>query len=673
MTATSTKPDTRMHGQAVAEPVSVLPSPTGTTSHSPSARDRLARLAAHLLPSRFTSDSPPDFAEYDYVIVGGGTAGAVLADRLTEDANVNVAVIEGGPSDIGNDAVLDLRRWMELLGSELDYDYATTEQPMGNSHIKHSRAKVLGGCSSHNTLISFRPLKEDLDGWANDHGCPSWSARTIQPYGDRLKLNTVPVAPQHRNHVVRDWVQAASHATGAPVLEDMNSHIVHGNRSKPFQQGVGFFNISYDPNTGQRSSASVAYLHPIMPGGPRARPNLHLFLETWASKLDLETNETDGRLRAKGVHVKDKQGHSFTLKAKHDVILCAGAIDTPRLLLLSGIGPRAELQQLGIKVQADVPGVGENLQDHPESIIMWETRDTPAETVMSSDAGLFLRILPQRGEPGSNKLPSEPTSHPGPDMMAHIYQVPWAEHTGRLGFDVPAHAICMTPNISRSQGRGKLSLRSADAQDKPLLDFRYFEDEQGYDAHILVEGIKIARKIAKEPCFARHLLREVAPGPKIQSDADLSAYARSVAHTVYHPCGTCKMGSTATDPLAVVDEADMRVRGCSNLRVIDASVFPAITSVNPMLTVLQVAEAGAERIRNEVWKARWAREAAARVMLQPNSGIGREEQQVQLRQQQELEEQRRRSKQSDKRRSVGANETSVSLMSASDLARRARG
>ncbi|CAD6958857.1 unnamed protein product [Tilletia laevis] len=671
MTASSSNPDTRMHGQAVAQPIPTQDTPANEPStHSPTARERLARLAAHLLPSRFTSSSPPDCV-YDYVIVGGGTAGAVLADRLTEDANVNVAVIEGGPSDIGNDAVLDLRRWMELLGSELDYDYATTEQPKGNSHIKHSRAKVLGGCSSHNTLISFRPLKEDLDGWANDHGCPSWSSRHLQPYGDRLKLNTVPVAPQHRNHVVRDWVQAASRATGAPVLEDMNSHIVHGHQSTPFQQGVGFFNISYDPNSGQRSSASVAYLHPIMPGGPRARTNLHLFLETWASKLDLDNEGGEGLVRAKGVQVTDKRGHSFTLSAKHDVILCAGAIDTPRLLLLSGIGPRAELEQLGVEVLVDVPGVGENLQDHPESIIMWETPDTPTETVMSSDAGLFLRILPRAGESGSEHLPTEPTSHPGPDLMAHIYQVPWAEHTGRLGFDVPAHAICMTPNITRSQGRGKLSLQSADGQDKPLLDFRYFEDEQGYDAHILVEGIKIARKIAKEPCFARHLLREVAPGPKIQSDADLSAYARSVAHTVYHPCGTCKMGTPTTDPLAVVDERDMRVRGCANLRVMDASVFPAITTVNPMLTVLQVAEAGAERIRNEAWRARWGREDLGRAKRV-------EEEQVQLRRQQrqseekEEEQRRRRNKESERRRSVGSNETSVSLMPTSDLHRGAR-
>ncbi|KAL9935846.1 hypothetical protein V8E36_005423 [Tilletia maclaganii] len=622
MTASSsTKPDTRMHGQAVEEPSSASQSDLSAAtppppSYTAAAMDRLSRLASQLLPARFSNGgSAGADIEFDYVIVGGGTAGAVIADRLTEDSNLSVAVIEGGPSDQGNDRALDLRRWMEMLGSEFDYDYATTPQHRGNSHIKHSRAKILGGCSTHNTLISFRPLREDLDNWARHHGCPSWSAAQIQPYGDRLKVNAIPVAPQHRNHVARDWVEAASRATGAPILEDMNAHIVHGDANKPFRKGVGFFNISYDPASGQRSSASVAYLHPIMPGGPRMRKNLHLFLETWAHKLEFAEKGRDGARegkdrRATGVCVTDKYGHTFRLRAKHDIILCAGAIDTPRLLLLSGVGPSAELGQLGIPCEIDVPGVGENLQDHPESIIMWETRETPAETVMSSDAGLFLRVLPEQDGVGQEG-PVEPIPHPGPDLMFHIYQVVWAEHTARLGYPVPKHAICMTPNITRSLGRGKLSLRSSDPQEKPLLDFRYFEDEQGYDERILVEGLKIARKVAKEPIFARHLVREVAPGPSITSDADLSSYARAVAHTVYHPCGTCKMGDLARDPAAVVSEADLRLRGTSNVKVADASVFPQIPSVNPMLTVLQVAEAAAERIRMGLWRARWAAQDAA--------------------------------------------------------------
>lgn len=544
-----------------------------STTQKPSARQRLVSLASHLLPQGNT--------EFDYVIVGGGTAGAVLANRLTEDRNVTVAVIEGGPSDVGLDRVLDLKRWLELLGSDLDYDYPTTEQPMGNSHIRHSRARVLGGCSSHNTLISFRPFNEDLDHWAKYYGCPDWHSQKIQPYGDKLKMNIVAVAPQHRNQVAKDWVTASSSTTGAPILDDMNGKIVHGGG---FDKAVGFFNISYDPYTGHRSSASVAYLHPIMPHGPYRRDNLHLFLETWAKHLVYD--EADP-LKVAGVAVRTSAGLEKTITARKEVILCAGAIDTPRLLLHSEIGPKSELENLGLKCRHDLPGVGENLQDHPESIIMWATKDTPTETTMLSDAGLFVRALPQD---------AEPNHHSGPDLMFHIYQTPFAENTERIGLRRPDHAICMTPNICRSQGRGKISLASANPVDKPLINFRYFEDKNRYDERIIVEGMKIARKIAQTSPFKEHLLEEVAPGPSVQSDEDLSKYARSVHHTVYHPACSTMMGDPK-NPLTVVDQKDLKVVGVKGLRICDAGVLPVLPTANPMLTILMVAERCAELIK----------------------------------------------------------------------------
>lgn len=543
-----------------------------STTQKPSARQRLVNLASHLLPAGNT--------EFDYIIVGGGTAGAVLANRLTENSDVTVAVVEGGPTDVGEDRVLDLKRWLELLGSELDYDYPTTEQPMGNSHIRHSRARVLGGCSSHNTLISFRPFNEDLDIWAEKLGCPDWHSKKIQPYGDRLKMNIVPVAPQHRNQVAKDWVQASSSVTGAPIMDDMNGAIVHGGA---FDKACGFFHISYDPATGGRSSASTAYLHPIMPHGPYRRNNLHLFLETWTQKLVYD--EADP-LKVKGVAVRTSAGLEKTLTARKEVILCAGAVDTPRLLLHSEVGPKADLEKLGLKCRLDLPGVGWNLQDHPESIIMWSTKDTPTETTMLSDAGLFLRVLPKE---------AEMHPHNGPDLMFHIYQTPFADNTEREGFRRPEHAICMTPNITRSQGRGKLSLASADPADKPLLDFKYFEDKNGYDAQILVAGMKWARKIAQQSPFKEHLIEEVAPGPAIQTDEELSQYARSVAHTVYHCASTCTMGRPE-DPMIVVDQKDLTIKGLKNIRICDASVLPTLPTANPMLTVLMVAERCADLI-----------------------------------------------------------------------------
>lgn len=564
-----------VHGQT-NEPA---PKVDQSSSHGPSARDRLASLASHLLPQGRT--------EFDYVIVGGGTAGAVLANRLTQDRNVSVAVIEGGPSDVGLDRVLDLRRWLELLGSDLDYDYPTTEQPRGNSFIRHSRAKVLGGCSSHNTLISFRPFNADLNLWANHYGCPSWAAPEIQPYGDRLKLNCVPVAPQQRNQVARDWVEACELATGVERIGDFNAQIAHRGG---FTQGVGFFNISYDPYDGSRSSASVAYLHPIMPHGQHRRHNLHLFLETWAKQLVFDAKDPN---RIRGVQVRSQYGLEKTLTAKRDVILCAGAVDTPRLMMLSGIGPGQHLREKGIPVKHDLPGVGENLHDHPESIIIWETRDTPPETVMSSDAGLFLKVFKDKEPWNMDDVP---------DLMFHIYQVPFCDNTQRLGYPVPDHAICMTPNICRSQARGTLTLASSDPSEKPLLNFKYFEDKDDYDAKILVEGMKWARKIAQQSPFKEHLVKEVAPGPSVQSDEDLSEYARRVAHTVYHPAGTCRMGThSSSDPNVVVNEKDLRVVGLQGLRVCDASVLPILPTINPMLTILMVAERSADLIIQDGW------------------------------------------------------------------------
>ncbi|PWN90013.1 alcohol oxidase [Acaromyces ingoldii] len=572
-------PDTNaVHGQTTeAGPSS---SATSSQPKTPSARERLASLASHLLPQGNT--------EFDYVIVGGGTAGAVLADRLTQDKDVSVAVIEGGPSDVGLDRVLDLSRWLELLGSDLDYDYPTTEQPMGNSHIRHSRAKVLGGCSSHNTLISFRPFNADLDLWADGYGCPSWRSSAIQPYGDRLKLNIVPVAPQQRNQVARDWVQACETATGAPMIRDFNAQIAHNGG---FQQGVGFFNIAYNPYDGSRSSASVAYLHPIMPHGPYRRNNLHLFLETWAQRLTFDEKDPQ---RVRGVAVRTKHGLEKTLTARREVLVCAGAVDSPRLLLHSGIGPKADLEKVGLPCRHDLPGVGENLHDHPESIIIWETKETPPETVMSSDAGLFLKVLPDSAEPFP--MPSVP------DLMFHIYQIPFTDNTNRMGYPHPDHAICMTPNICRSQARGKLSLASSDPAVKPLLNFRYFEDKDSYDAKILVEGMKWARKIAQQSPFKEHLVREIAPGAHIQTDEDLSEYARRAAHTVYHPAGTCKMGTPGRDAHVVVDERDLRVVGLRGIRVVDASVMPILPTINPMLTVLMVAERAADLITQDAWQ-----------------------------------------------------------------------
>lgn len=537
-----------------------------------------------------TQTLPSDAASaYDYIVVGGGTAGCVLASRLSSYLpERKILLIEAGPSDLDLSSVLNLREWLSLLGGHLDYDYGTTEQPMGNSHIRHSRAKVLGGCSSHNTLISFRPFRHDMERWVQQ-GCEGWDFDTLVRLVDNLRNTIQPVHARHRNQLCKDWVLSCSDALGIPVIADFNTEIIEQGQ---LTQGAGFFSVSYNPDDGYRSSASVAYIHPILKGQER-RPNLTVLTEAHVSRINLNADGSE----VSGIAVTLKSGEQLTLHARKETVLSAGAVDTPRLMLHSGIGPRAQLEDLGIPVVRDIPGVGENLVDHPETIIMWQLKKPvpPNQTTMDSDAGVFLR------REATNAAGSDGNSA---DIMMHCYQIPFTLNTSRLGYPLvkEQYAFCMTPNIPRPRSRGRVYLTSANPTVKPALDFRYFTDPEGYDAATLVAGIRAARKIADQSPFKDWLEKEVAPGPAVQSDEAISEYARRVAHTVYHPAGTTKMGNVEKDPMAVVDPK-LKVRGIKGLRIADAGVFPEMTSINPMLTVLAIGERAAELIAmEEGWK-----------------------------------------------------------------------
>ncbi|KAI9820025.1 MAG: hypothetical protein M1827_006596 [Pycnora praestabilis] len=529
--------------------------------------------------------------DFDYIIVGGGTAGCVIGSRLSDYLpDKKVLLIEAGPSDYMNDRVLNLKEWLNLLGGELDYDYGTTEQPNGkscfprNSHIRHSRAKVLGGCSSHNTLISFRPFEYDAKVW-QDMGCYGWTFKEFMRVLDNLRNTVQPVHDRHRNQLCKDWVEACSNSFDIPIIHDFNKEIKHTGSLK---QGVGFFSVSYNPDDGRRSSASVAYLHPII-RGEETRANLTILTNAWVSRINVEGDTVTG------VNLALQSGEKLTLKAKKETILCAGAVDTPRLMLLSGLGPKQQLRDLRIKLVKDLPGVGENLLDHPESIIIWELNKPvpPNQTTMDSDAGIFLRREIPNARGGDGDIA---------DIMMHCYQIPFCLNTERLGYDTPIDAFCMTPNIPRPRSRGRVYLTSADPTVKPALDFRYFTDPEGYDAATIVAGLKAARQVAEKEPFKSWIKREVAPGPTLQTDEELSEYGRKVAHTVYHPAGTTKMGDPKRDPLAVVD-CNLRVAGLKGVRIADAGVFPAMPSINPMLTVLAIGERAAEMLAEEAgWR-----------------------------------------------------------------------
>ena len=433
-------------------------------------------------------------------------------------------------------------------------------------------------------------------------GCKGWNFKTMMRLIDNLRNQIQPVHNRHRNQVCKDWIESCSTAMNIPVIKDFNKEI---RETGSLQQGVGFFSVAYNPDDGRRSSASVAYIHPILRGHEK-RPNLTILTNAWVSKVNV-SNKT-----VTGVNLTLSSGTKLTISPKIETILCAGAVDTCRLLLLSGIGPSKQLTDLSIPVIHSLPGVGENLLDHPETIIMWELNaPIPPQTTMDSDAGIFLR----RELPNAAASNTDPFLNPKgladgtvADIMMHCYQIPFCLNTARLGYDAPLNAFCMTPNIPRPRSRGRIFLTSSDPSVKPSLDFRYFTDPENYDAQTLVAGLKAARKIAQQAPFSKWLKREVAPGPSVQTDEELSEYGRKVAHTVYHPAGTTKMGGRA-DKMAVVDP-ELKVRGLKGVRIADAGVFPTMTTINPMLTVLAIGERAAELI---AWEAGWRGDARARL------------------------------------------------------------
>lgn len=501
-----------------------------------------------------------DEETYDYVVIGGGTAGCIVAARLSEDASTRVLLIEAGPSDEHEERAGSIRRWAEMLEGEYDLDYRSIPQERGNSHIRQARIRILGGCSTANTMITWRPLRGDLDEWAA-LGVEGWDYETVSPHYDRLRTGIVPVADADRNPYVRDAVQAASAALSLPLRTTWND--------TEFIQGAGFFEIGYDPKTNLRSSTSRAYLHSV------DRPNLRLRLETLVERLVIENG------RAVAARVRTPDGELREVRARRELIVCCGAIDTPALLMRSGIGPREVLEAAGVPALVDAPGVGENLQDHAEGLIVWEARGDRADVCATGwDAGYVTTV---------------DAASTTPDVSTHIPLTSWTVHAERFGAEIPQNNIAFAPNVAKPRSRGRVWITSPSADDAPSIDYRSFTDSEGHDERMLVAGVRMARQVAQQEPLASHIVREVFPGDDIQTDEELSAVLRATHQTVYHVSCTCRMGGD-DDPLAVLDSR-LRVRGVAGLRIVDASVFPTLSALNPVGLIMTVAERAADMIR----------------------------------------------------------------------------
>ena len=478
--------------------------------------------------------------QFDYVIVGGGTAGCIIAARLAEDASLSIALVEGGPALDTDPMVLGYHGAMPLLGDpRYDYDYEVVPAPRGNSGIRYSRAKMLGGCSSHNDTIAFLPQAREFEAWES-LGAEGWSMCQNRPYFERAITKT-------NVHRVAGENQLACAAHRAAIEFGLPEHDLHTDQ---YEEAAGWLYLNERDEV--RQSTAVAYLYPLQ----YLPENLTLLTETWAQRVVL-----DGDGRATGV-----QTSVGTLSARNEVILCAGAIDTPRLLMFSGIGPRAHLKDVGIDPIHDLAGVGENLQDHLEVPVVWSARRDVGPSLQSAENVILCKSR---------------TDLSNFDVFIHVVLQPYYlpiqvdGHTYRM----PEHAFCLLPNVSKPKSAGTVRLNRKNPAGPPLIDPMFLTDPEGADEALLREGVRIARALAQQPSLRTWVAEEVAPGSSYpdEDDEHLGSYVRQSCGAPSHPTSTCRIGN-ADDDRAVVDP-ELRVRGLVGLRIADASIFPEALSV----------------------------------------------------------------------------------------------
>jgi choline dehydrogenase len=525
---------------------------------------------------------------FDYIVVGGGTAGCVLASRLSAKPDVRVLLLEAGGWD-RHPLIHVPAGFAKLPASLTGWGYVTSPQPhCDGREIPLPQGKVIGGGGSVNAQVFLRGAHADYDAWRDTYGCDGWDFESVLPYFIRSERNSRLAAPWHGDQgpmavsdpvepqvLSRAFLRAAQEA-GLPVNDDFN-----GAR----QFGAGYYQTSTSTRR-LRCSAATGYLHPV-----RRRPNLTVQTRGIVSRILIEAGAAVG--------VEFRSGlTAVTFRATREVIVAAGTMGSPKLLLLSGIGDPAELADVGVKTVLELAGVGRNLHDHWSHELIYRTADRLsldryAKTGPATVLAVGDYLARRRGPLASTVAEAGAFVSSGVDGSEVDLQLTFLPAArDKPGFESlpPGYGCSLSSWVVRPRSRGRLRLRSADAGVAPIIDPNYLADP--YDLDAALAALAHSRDIMSRPALSRYLVGEHYPGIQAQTRAELSHYIRSVGRTGYHHVGTCAMG---THEDAVVDAA-LRVRGIDRLRVCDASVMPSIVSSNTMAATVMIAEKGADLI-----------------------------------------------------------------------------
>ena len=510
---------------------------------------------------------------YDYVIVGAGSAGCVLAARLTEDPEVSVLLLEAGPPDLNENIHVPLG-YLQLARTEVDWDYDSAPEPgCAGRRLPLPRGKVLGGSSSVNAMVYIRGNRADYDGW----GIDGWAWDDLLPYFIKAEDNErgpsewhgiggpLPVSDQRsRNRITPAFVEAGAEA-GLERNDDFNG---------ASQDGVGMYQVTQ--RGGMRASAAVAYLHPAM-----ERPNLTVMPYMRVDRLLFEGK------RAVGVEAS-QLGQSQQLRAEREVLLCGGAYNSPQLLMLSGVGPAEHLALREIEVLLDQPALGENLSDHAASYEVWTTPEPESLLLALEPAALEEFTASQTGPFASNLAESGGFARVGAgadatDVQFHVAALQIVEE----GFGDPqAHGVWVSPCLLTPNARGSVRLASKDPTAKPVVRNGFYG--AGEDMERAVAAVRLAREICAQPALAPYCV-EPFTAPVSDADDAIRAHVTNTTFPIYPPVGTCALGS-------VVDP-ELRVEGLEGLRVVDASVMPAVPRGNTNAPVIAIAERAADLLK----------------------------------------------------------------------------